>query len=69
MLLVSSFLVAPLSFGIRSFQNAEETSAAKAIVALDISSMRYRDSKNTTQLPDSTGVLRALEAALRKTLI
>jgi len=63
MLLVSSFLVAPLSFGIRSLQNAGEILATKAIVALDISSMRYRDSMNTTQFPDSTGVLRALDAA------
>jgi hypothetical protein len=34
--LVSSFLAAPLSFGIKSLQNAGETSAAIAIVGLMI---------------------------------
>ena len=61
--LVSSFLAAPLSFGIKSLQNAGEASAAIAIVGLDSSSMRYRDSMNAIQFPDSTGVLRALDAA------
>jgi uncharacterized SAM-binding protein YcdF (DUF218 family) len=60
---VSSFIAAPLASSIKPLHNAGEASVAKAIVVLDISDMRYRDSKNALEFMDSDGVLRALEAA------
>lgn len=59
----SRLVAAPLGWGFTPLQTAAEARGAKAIVVLDGGTLRYRDSAGLIELPNSSSVMRALEAA------
>lgn len=60
---ISRLVAAPLAWGFAPLQKVEEARGAKAVVVLDGGTLRYHDSVNLVELPNSASIMRALEAA------
>jgi len=56
-------VAAPLAWGFAPIQRVEEARGAHTIVVLDSSTLRYHSAEGLYELPDSSGAMRALEAA------